>query len=260
MRIPHWALYALGGAGAGGLAYLAFRNREGLSMIADQIVQFGREAVFEAVIPNNARPYTDVILAVAKQKKVDPFLLVAIGDKESRWGGALKPPGPGGTGDWTPRNWTTENGVLYAMPPDGQGWGRGLMQLDWWWYRNQFASGLDWQDPYQNIAAGADRYLEGVKYFSSKPKTPYVTLSANAASRRGVSPGQYPDPRPLSGDRLERAAIAAYNTGISNVLMSEAVGVDPDTTTAGAPYGTHNYGANVIALAQQFAEKFQIAI
>lgn len=260
MKIPPWLLYAVGGAGAGGVAYLLFRNRVGLNMIADQIVQAGRETMFAWSLPDNAQPYAEIILDVAKQKKLDPFLIAAIGQKESRWGDALRPPGPGGTGDWTARNWTTENGVLYAMPPDGQGWGRGLMQLDWWWYRKDFANGLDWADPYENIAKGADRLVDAVKYFSSKPSTPYVTLSATNASRRGVSPGQYPDPRPLSGELLNQAAIAAYNTGNANVLMSVAVGVSPDVTTAGAPYGTHNYGANVIAMASDLAAKFYASI
>lgn len=229
-------------------------------MIADQIVSAGRETLFAWSLPNNAQPYADIILEVAKNKGIDPFLIAAIGQKESLWGAALRPPGPGGTGDWTARDWTVENGVLYAMPPDGQGWGRGLMQLDWWWYRKEFADGLDWRDPYQNISKGADRLVEAVKYFSSKPKTPYVNLSSSAASRRGVSPGQYPDPRPLSGDLLNRASIAAYNTGISNVLMSVAVGVSPDVTTAGGQYGTHSYGTNVIALANDLAQKFYASI
>ena len=250
MAPPLWKIVA-GTAVAGGALYLAIKGKKGAVDLAERIIAEGRDLAFQWSLPSQAQPYSEVILSASRLKGVDPFLIAAIGYKESLWGQALTPPGPGGTGDFTPRNWTPT-----PMPPDGLGWGRGLMQLDYHWYRDQFAKGLNWADPFQNVVAGAERYLEAVTYFSSMPKTPGVTLSAYAAERRGVPPGVYPDPRPLAGSLLNRAAIAAYNTGISNVLMSLAAGVDPDVTTAGAPYGTHNYSARVLDTVSDYVGRF----
>lgn len=249
MKINLPLVFGAVGVGLAGAAI--FWKRKDISMISSQILDAGQNVMFAWSLPTNAQQYGDIILEVAKGKGLDPFLLAAIGQRESLWGGALRPPGPAGTGDWTPRTWTP-----YPMPPDGQGWGRGLMQLDYWWYKDQFAAGLDWADPYQNIEAGAQRLVDALNYFKATPNTPGVNLSADAASRRGVAPGSYPDPRPLAGDLLNRAAIAAYNTGISNALMSVAAGVDPDTTTAGSQYGNHDYGSAVLASAASLFQTF----
>ncbi len=78
-----------------------------------------------------------------------------------------------------------------------------------------------------------------------------VTLSASQASKRGVAAGQYPDPRPLTGELLGRAVIAAYNTGEGNVLMSVACGKDPDVTTTRA-----NYASAALSMLDSIASTF----
>lgn len=94
---------------------------------------------------------------------VDPVLILAVLDQEGLGGETLRPKGPGGTGDWTPRKWSRYHGRADAltrfrhwrpsrdeyerifkvrleegatvpelcMPSDGLGWGRGLAQADW---------------------------------------------------------------------------------------------------------------------------------
>ena len=68
-----------------------------------------------------------------------------------------------------------------------------------------------------------------------------------------MSPGDYPDPRPLKGDLLTRAAVAAYNTGEGNVLMSVAAGVEPDATSTGG-----DYGESVLASALDYVTRFAV--
>jgi soluble lytic murein transglycosylase-like protein len=87
----------------------------------------------------------------------------------------------------------------YAIPTDGQGWGRGLMQHD---YHRALA--FDWRDPAVNISKGAELLFELVdKEF----------------------------PRNL------RAAAAAYNCGPANVRKALLLRKDEDFFTTGQDYG-----------------------
>lgn len=265
-RIPGWAwLVGLGGA------LLAFANRKGISMLTDQVVGAIQEEAFGLVVPDEATPYVSIILQVARLNGLSPFLLVALGQRETRWGTALK---PDMTGDCTPRNWvpagvpvkavgTNAKGETLYAPPDAvmSGgkmiagcWGRGIMQTD---YAVQYdwVSTHDWRDPSVNIQRAAEILLQKKSFFEGNSAVKGLTdgsrvyLSEKAATRpeRNVAPGYYPDPRPLSGDALEEAMIAAYNTGEGNVLMSLAVGLSPDVTTAGGEYGNHDYAYAVLA-------------
>jgi hypothetical protein len=76
-----------------------------------------------------AKKYEQLIRASAAKFGLQVCVVCGIGSRESRWGLALKPPGPTGTGDATPR---APRPPLRTgpMPPDGQGYGRGLMQID----------------------------------------------------------------------------------------------------------------------------------
>lgn len=188
-----------------------------------------------------ASAYADLILQVAREESVSPFLIVAFGERESRWGEALSPKGPRGTGD--------------------VGHGHGLLQID----DRSFASWLnsnDWGDPLTNIRKGVQVLKGKMNFFRGADAVPGltdgrdVTLSSTAASKRGVQPGLYSDPRPLSdpGVLLE-AAVAAYNTGEGSVLQSLAARVKVDTTTAGK-----NYSADVLAKAAQYEALFQSKI
>ena len=112
----------------------------------------------------------------AQTNNLPMAVVLAIGSKESAWGLILHPPGPAGTGDPTPRNpakWGS------AMPTDGLGWGRGLMQIDW--YSNQFARTGNWRDPQANIMFGCGLLADKIKPFAAKG------MDADTALRCGVS-------------------------------------------------------------------------
>lgn len=236
-----------------------FTKRKELSAMTGRVIQAGQEAIFGLVIPAEARPLAPIFLQVAREKSIDPFLLVALAMRESRAGRALR---PDGTGDCTARTgWKTAG--ANGLPLDGLCWGRGIMQVDYGLH-TAWVTSNDWRNPLVNIRKGADILKQKIAFLSSNQAVPgltdghQVTLSVKAATRpeRNVAPGNYRDPRPLVGDLLERAAIAAYNTGEGNVLMSVAAGLHPDVTTAGEPYGTRNYSSNVISVATNLANAF----
>jgi hypothetical protein len=111
-------------------------------------------------------------------------VVLAIGSKESQWGLALKPVGAGaaGTGDFTPRD-PAKWGV--AMPTDGKGWGRGLMQIDW--YSNQFAKTGNWQDAQANIAYGCELLAQKIKKFTDAGKDADTALRCGVSAYNGMS-------------------------------------------------------------------------
>lgn len=211
-------IIVVGGAAAA-LAAAIFLGRRKIMDAASIIGNATRKAIFDHVIPVPARSYSDVILRVAKEQQVDPFWIVALGMRESRWGEAIG--GPGGTGD--------------------AGHGRGIMQID---DRSQaqWLASNDWTDPYVNVTKGAQILKEKAAFFLKDGSGKGVELDAAAAAKRGVGAGSYRDPRPLSGDDLIQASIAAYNSGEGNVLKSIAAGVPPDTTTAGGNYSSDVLG------------------
>lgn len=204
----------------GGIALALFTYSRKEEIVA--IITSLKERVAN-ILPWAAQPYVDLVFAVASEKNVDPVILLAIMARESNFGSALKPVGPGGTGD--------------------SGHGRGLMQIDdrsWTeWLRFN-----DWTDPYTNVSKGAEILRANMDFFSGRGSIPgitaggLVTVSAAHAAKRGVAPGQYPDPRALSGDALTAAALAAYNSGPANVLISLAVGKPADFTTAHGDYSS----------------------
>jgi len=202
----------------GAVAALAFTQRKTIMLYGAQALQAGKDLAFKASLSSQARPYSDVILRVARETGMDPFLIYALGQRESRWGAALSA----------------------DMTGDG-GHGRGIMQIDDRSFANWLATN-NWRDPYTNVRKGAEILKAKMNFFTST--TPVagltngkmVSITGTAASRRNVSPGSYPDPRPLYGSRLVESAIAAYNTGEGNVLRSLAAGVAVDTTTAGGDY------------------------
>ena len=208
---------------AGAVGWLLYAKKEQIVSLGTDVLEYGREEYFRMVIDDNAKPYADVILQVARETGIDPFLIYAIGKQESRWGNALSPRGPGGTGD--------------------SGHGRGIMQIDdrsW----GSWLESNDWTDPYTNVSKGVEVLKQALDFFQSNSSIrgytdgTWVDIGSSSAAKRGVAPGRYPDPRPLSGDALTAAALAAYNTGAANVLMSIAAGVSPDRTTANGQYSS----------------------
>jgi len=209
MKVPAITL-AVGGAGLA--AWLVMRARE--------------DARVEVALPTYARPYLSAIMAASRATGISPLVIAAVGDHETRWGYAegYTPRGsPAGTGDWTPRG----SSWPYPMPPDGLGWGRGLMQLDYgaqaeWHAANPGA----WRDPARNVRRGAEILREARDFFIA----------------RGVT-----------GDLLFRATLAAYNNryyapGIWAYMQQ---GKDPDVGTT-----RKAYSREVISRLNQITERY----
>jgi hypothetical protein len=154
---------------------------------------------------------TDAAISIA----VAPSLVAGIGSRESHWGRALLPRGPGGTGDFTPRD-------DERLPPDASGFGRGLMQIDY--DEHEFARTGNWADPEANVVYGCGVLRSCLEY-----------MAAHAH---------------LAGEGLVRASVAAYNCGPGTVAADVAAGRDPDTSTA-----HRNYSRDVVARATWFNAK-----
>jgi len=88
--------------------------------------------------------YMEYIREGAIRASVPVAVVWAIGCRESRWGEALTPSGPAGTGDY--------------------GHGRGLMQIDDRWHK-AFTESEKWKDPAENIAYGCDVLRDNVRMF-----------------------------------------------------------------------------------------------
>jgi soluble lytic murein transglycosylase-like protein len=167
-----------------------------------------------------ANGYRPLIEATAKQYGFQPCVIAGIGSRESGWGLLLKPPGPAGTGDGAPRS---PRPPLRPgpLPPDGLGFGRGLMQIDF--DSNPLAQTGNWQDPQTNINAGCQVLAQ---------KLAFVKKNSN-----------------LQGLMLLRGAIAAYNCLEGAVCKLAAAGLDIDSRTTG-----HDYSANVLGRAGYFQQ------
>ena len=165
-----------------------------------------------------ALKYRDTINAAAKQIGVAALVICGIGSRESHWGLILHPAGPAGTGDFTPR--TRTNAFRTGpMPPDGLGFGRGLMQIDF--DAQEFARTGNWRDAAANINKGCEILKGNLDFIAHRTQ--------------------------LTGSAAVRAAIAAYNCGAGNVLKAIQSNQDVDTFTA-----NHNYSADVLNRAGWF--------
>lgn len=167
---------------------------------------------------DQAARYRSSVERAAAPAGLPTALLAGIGSRESKWGLALRPSGPSGTGDFAPRRYPTQFRTG-PLPPDGAGFGRGLMQVDY--DAQDFARTGNWQDPDLNIRTG---YL--------------ILAGYRDLVQRKTG---------LEGTALLRAAIAAYNSGPGNVLRALQDGRDVDFYTAG-----RNYSSDVLNRAGWF--------
>jgi hypothetical protein len=143
----------------------------------------------------------------AQKIELPSVVIAGIGSRESGWGLLLRPPGPGGTGDFGQRRFPTtlRTGPL---PPDGAGYGRGLMQIDFDF--QGFARSGNWMDPQANINYGCNLLKSNRDFLGSKTS--------------------------LTGRDLLQAAVAAYNSGTGNVLKAINEGQPVDSFTTGKDY------------------------
>ena len=168
-----------------------------------------------------ASGYKQFIESAAQQFGLQPAIVCGIGSRESGWGLLLKPPGPGGTGDFAPRK-NTKPFRPGPLPPDGGGYGRGLMQIDFDAF--PFAQTDEWKDPHANIQFGCQVLHNN-----------FVFLSSHTT---------------LQGLMLLRGAIAAYNCGAGNVRKAFQQSQDVDVFTAHS-----NYSADVLNRAGFFQQQ-----
>jgi soluble lytic murein transglycosylase-like protein len=153
-----------------------------------------------------AKKYEQFIRASAARFGLPVCVVCGIGSRESHWGLLLKPKGPAGTGDATAR---APRPPLRTgpMPPDGQGYGRGLMQIDF--DAQPFAQTGKWQDPAANIDMGCQILNQSIHFFSHQVGLKFSAL---------------------------QAGIAGYNRGPGLILRDLQAGLDVDAKTAHANY------------------------
>lgn len=169
------------------------------------------------------RQYRGFVLRQAAYFRLDPYVIAGIGSRESGWGTnpLMKPPGPTGTGDRARRKAKPPLRPA-GLPPDGLGFGRGLLQIDW--DAHEFARTGAWQDPEENIAYGCRVLRDSLAYLTRQ------------------LPG-------WPAEDLLFAAVAAYNAGPQRVLDAVTAGgvQAADRVTA---HG--NYASDVLRRAEGF--------
>ena len=153
-------------------------------------------------LPRRLHRWWNLAIMAEHQHGVHHLLILAVLDKETLGGEALRPKGPTGSGDWTPRPWTRyqerDDAKRYrhwqptreeyerltrkklmaipvpelCMPGDGLGWGRGLMQIDYADPNNfPFLAELmedgafAWQNAWRNIAYGTELLAKRIQLF-----------------------------------------------------------------------------------------------
>lgn len=150
--------------------------------------------------------YKPFIDAAAREFGIPSWLICGLGSRESSWGLLLRPKGAAGTGDFAPRH--TRNAFRSGpLPPDGQGFGRGLMQIDF--DCQEFARTGNWRDAEANIRQACAVLSQALRSFNRCPKLPVSAL---------------------------QATIAAYNAGVGGVLAALKHGCDVDANTTGKNY------------------------
>ncbi len=155
----------------------------------------------------HAKRYRPIIAAAARKFSIPVCIIAGIGSRESRWGLALKPSGPGGTGDFQKRiNQTSFR--TGPLPPDGKGFGRGLMQIDF--DAHPFARTGRWEDPKENIYYGCRALAESRDFIQHRTS--------------------------LEGHAIMRATLAGYNAGAQNAVKALTAGYDIDFYTSGRDY------------------------
>jgi len=154
-----------------------------------------------------AYKYKSFIEEAAQKYAFQPAIICGIGSRESHWGLALKPPGPGGRGDFARRRPRGERRT--PEPPDGPGYGRGLMQIDYDW--QEFARTGKWYSARDNILYGCLVLDQARRFFQQQSGK-------------------------LTGELLMRAIVAAYNGGATATLRALEAGNDVDANTTGSDY------------------------
>lgn len=151
--------------------------------------------------------YKAFIDEASEKYGMKPSVIGGIGSRESNWGLILKPLGPSGTGDFIERR-SLNRFRSGPLPPDGGGFGRGLMQIDF--DAQEFARTGNWKDPKENILYGCSVLADSRDFIKRKTN--------------------------FEGTPLLQAALAGYNAGPGNALRAIRDGRDIDFYTTGRDY------------------------
>jgi len=144
--------------------------------------------------------YHPIVLAAAALHNLDWWVIAGLGSRESHWGLALIPKGPGGSGDG--------------------GHGLGLMQIDS--RSHEFARTGPWSDAEKNIEYGCQVLRQSLEVIKRR-----CTNSLGEAAVKYYQP-----------DMLISYGLAAYNAGPLAVLTAIREGRDCDSCTTGGDYSS----------------------
>lgn len=145
-------------------------------------------------LPAHLRPWRFLAESAGVRYRVDPLLILALIDRESRGGLALRPQGPQGYGD--------------------SGHGHGLMQIDDRWHAPFLAVRLDdgspaWADPMHNTDYGTSLLRAALNAFGEDEELAACAYNAGVGGvRRALSLLTAP-----STLEAKRAAANAVTTG-----------------------------------------------
>lgn len=226
----------------GGLAALVVLvvNRKKLAKAAEaageavsSVVTSAQLAAVKLLMPKGTEYIADLAFELGPKYDVSPYVILGITYSESNFGRALKPQGPGGTGDFIPRSpnrcaarnnagkcsktlkqLVDEIGFPVKTNADGdlvpteRGWGHGLYQIDLMSHAPFIATG-DWAD--------ARKAME-------------YALKLYTGNRAQIQKA-FPKLGPID---LVRATIASYNAGAGNVILALRAGVPADKLDTGA--------------------------
>lgn len=178
--------------------------------------------------------YHPIVMEAAKKYVLSWEVIAGLGSRESHWGLALKPKGPGGTGDFTARHCVGRVELFRSdiHPPDSKGYGRGLFQIDFDWH--EFARSGNWQDPRENIFYGCKVLADSINTIKRR-----CTTIDGSIAIKGFDPGM-----------ILRYGLAAYNAGPLAVLTVIREGKEIDSCTTGK-----DYSADVLSRAGWFRER-----
>ena len=182
-----------------------------------------------------AGKYKTIIEEAAQKFNFQSCIIAGLGSRESHWGLALFPPGPEGTGDFVPRI-RTKPFRLTPLPPDGSGFGRGLLQIDYDYH--EFARTGNWRDPRENIFYGCKLLFDN-RNLLRLPLHPPALPSGIPQGRdpvKGHHPVQGQQRYKLNHHQLIRATLSAYNCGLGKVRKTIDRGFDIDFFTTGRNY------------------------
>jgi len=193
--------------------FLLFAKKK-LSDLAQAAINDVNAAFFNASIPSEAQQYADIIKQVSQEQSVDPFVIVALGEQESKWGTATGYQG------------TTGPSIIGTDQH-----GRGLMQLDdrtW----GDWVNAYDWTDPYTNVSKGAQVFAQALSYFQKKGLQGDTAIQAALAAYNAgpgtvwnaIQAGESPDSATATGDYATTvyASATSYAGEFQNLLGGSA--------------------------------------